>query len=58
MFLLHIIFFPNIFRKQRLNIDILLLIEYIISGSGAVVLCIKGYNTNVYLPVLRATFYL
>lgn len=31
---------------------------YIGIGSGALVLCMKGYNTGIYLPILKTAFYL
>ena len=50
--------FSNIFKTHSLERDIVFLMGYIGIGSGALVLCMKGYNTGIYLPILKTAFYL
>ena len=48
----------NILKKEKLSIDIGLLMGCALIGCASLILCMRGYNRGLYLPILRGAFYL
>lgn len=48
----------NVFKKEKLSMDISLLIGCALIGCASLIFCMQGYNRGIKLPILRGAFYL